>query len=111
MEKRKTARMTRRQVAQVLGVKVHEVAQMDGRELHPVRTEDRGYRYEAEEVGAVVSERIARTLQPTAAFEPDGPTTPAAFKLFVVDGARSEISGWPRRKDEGLSCVRVTRRA
>ena len=77
-----TRRLSRAQVAKVLGVQDHEVAAMDGRQLHPTRSKCRVWQYDADEVGAVMQQRTATLPKPTA--EPDGASTAAVFALFAA---------------------------
>lgn len=74
-----TRKLSRAQVAKVLGVQDHEVAAMDGHQLHPARSSSRVWQYDVDEVGAVLQQRAAISKAPA---EPDGATTAAVFALF-----------------------------
>ncbi len=73
--------LTRSQVADILGVTDRDVARMDGRQLHPTRTADRAWRYDAREVRAYLVSTVAARIADVHP-EADGDTTAAAFTLF-----------------------------
>ncbi len=70
--------LTRRQVAEVLGVAEDEVERLDGRALHPKRSEqDRAWRYDPAEVRSLAAG--ASRLEPANG---SGAEDAAAFELF-----------------------------
>lgn len=77
-----TRKLSRAQVAKVLGVQDHEVAAMDGRQLHPTRSSSRAWQYDADEVGAVLHKKGETQTRSKSVTEPDGASTAAVFALF-----------------------------
>lgn len=75
-----TRKLSRAQVAKIMGVPDYEVAAMDGQQLHPIRSRSRVWQYDVDEVGAAMKQKMA-ALSKTHA-EPDGATMAAVFALF-----------------------------
>jgi hypothetical protein len=71
--------LTRAQVAELLGIPESEVGRMDGRLLHPVRTDDRRWLYELAEVRTLLDRTNG-----SAGGKPivSGETTAQVFELF-----------------------------
>ena len=77
-----TKKLSRAQVAKVLGVQDYEVAAMDGKLLHPTRAKNRVWHYDVDEVGAVMQKRSAALSKASA--EPDGASQASVFALFAA---------------------------
>jgi hypothetical protein len=73
--------MGRAQVAELLGVTEHDVAKLDGKQLHPTRASDRSWKYDPGEVRDLIDARLGVTA-PRLTSGADGETTAAVFALF-----------------------------
>jgi hypothetical protein len=67
-------------VAEVFGLDEARVAQLDGRELHPIRRSDGSWTYEPREVGALVAGQTV-----------SGPVTARAFEMFVAGKSDADV--------------------
>ena len=72
--------LTRRQVARVIGLDERRVAQMDGRELHPIRRVDGSWTYDPGEVGAIVTSGSVT-----------GTVTARSFEMFMAGKSDPEV--------------------
>ncbi len=80
----------RGQVAELLGVAEHDVAKLDGRQLHPTRASDRSWKYDPAEVRALLDARLG-IAGPRLSSGADGETTAAVFTLFEEGKALPQV--------------------
>jgi hypothetical protein len=98
--------MGRAQVAELLGVTEHDVAKLDGKQLHPTRASDRSWKYEPGEVRALIDARLGLGGHRDVSGA-DGDTTAAVFALFEEKQREPQVVIATKQTAATITALRV----